>query len=262
MKNVLLILFLVCISFSLSSQILNVDKVDTSAYSPKTKYSGNISCGLEIDKQKEILYDATNTAELMRQKNKNLFIFGASYRFTYNGENDILNAGYLHLRYRYGYKAKFQPEPFIQYQWDNKRGLVHRYLTGINARALLHKNEKVTTNIALGLMYEDERWDYTAVDSSKLPLNREDIIQQQLKINSYLRVDWNISSTNSLSIKCFLQNNFSSFHPRISPLLQWQFQVNKRLSYSLNFSGMYDDKPVVPINNFFFSFSNNLVFAF
>ena len=80
------------------SQILNIDKTDTNAYSPKAGYNFNLSMGLEIDKQKTTLYDATNTAAFSMQKNKELLIVAGSYRFTYNGPEDILNAGYIHLR--------------------------------------------------------------------------------------------------------------------------------------------------------------------
>src|ERR1700741_1608655 len=116
------------LSSSLRSQILNIDKTDTSDYIRKSKISLNFSTGLEIDKQKTTLYDATNTAEVMWQQYKELFILAASYRFTYNGPDDILNAGYIHLRYRHNYKNRIQPEPFLQYQWDSERGIIYRTL--------------------------------------------------------------------------------------------------------------------------------------
>jgi len=128
----------VCVCCFLSAaaycQILNIDKSDTADYVKKAKANFNLSSGLEIDKQKITLYDATNTLESMLQKNRELFICAASYRFTYNGPDDILNAGFIHLRYRHNYKNKIQPEVFTQYQWDNKRGLEHRYLAGSNIR--------------------------------------------------------------------------------------------------------------------------------
>jgi len=84
----------------IGAQIISIDKSDTSDYAKKTQFNFNFSTGLEVDKQQTTLWDATNTAEMMLQKNKDLFLFAASYRFTYNGPDDILNAGYFHLRYR------------------------------------------------------------------------------------------------------------------------------------------------------------------
>src|SRR5439155_16291346 len=100
-------------SYSVKAQILNIDKTDTADYTRQAKIAFNFNTGLEIDKQKTTLYDATNTAEAMWQQYKELFIMAASYRFTYNGPDDILNAGYIHLRYRHNYKNKIQPEPFL-----------------------------------------------------------------------------------------------------------------------------------------------------
>ena len=94
------------------AQILNIDKTDTTDYVHHAKFDFNLNSGIEIDRQKTVLYDATNTAEAMLQQYKELFILAASYRFTYNGPDDILNAGFVHLRYRHNYKNKIQPEPF------------------------------------------------------------------------------------------------------------------------------------------------------
>src|SRR5216684_6761190 len=98
-KTLPCLLFLIVFSLSLSGQILNIDKTDTSDYVRKTKANFKLNSGLEIDQQKQTLYDATNTAEAMLQSYRELFIMAASYRFTYNGPADILNAGYIHLRF-------------------------------------------------------------------------------------------------------------------------------------------------------------------
>lgn len=243
-------------------QIVNIDKSDTSDYSLKTKTSFNLSSGLEVDKQQITLWDATNIGELMVQKNKELFLFAASYRFTYNGPDDILNAGYFHLRYRHHYKDKFQPEPFLQYQWDNKRGLEMRALAGANIRYNVWKGDTWEFNAGIGLMYEIERWNYDAVDSTKLPANISPITNHLIKFNSYLRLDWKASSNSDLAINVFFQNGFNQFHPRIAPHVSWNINAGKHVGFSVSYSGMYDDSPVVPIHHFYYSLSNSIVVKF
>ena len=243
-------------------QILNIDKTDTSDYTRRSKLSVNFSTGLEIDKQKTTLYDATNTAESMWQHYKELFIAAASYRFTYNGPDDILNAGYIHLKYRHNYKNKFQPEPFLQYQWDNNRGMVHRFLAGANGRYNFWKADKFEFNAGVGLMYEDEKWNYTAVDSSKIPPNAQPIINKLLKINSYVRFDWKPNNNNEITFNIFLQTRPDRFKPRIAPSLQWNIKAGKHTSFSVIFAGLYDVAPVVPIEKFYYSLSNSLQFSF
>jgi len=208
-----------------------------------------------------VLYDATNLAELSLQKNKNLYFFSSSYRFTYNGPTDILNAGYFHLRFRHNYKNKFQPESFIQFQWDNKRGLEKRFLIGTNVRYNAWRGDTWDLNAGTGVMFENEVWNYSGVDSSKkIPDNLESITNNLLKFNSYIRLDWKASENSNVAVKVFLQSGLMSFKPRIAPSIQWNINAGKHVGFSINFNGIYDVSPVVPIPKFYFSLSNSIFF--
>ena len=136
----------------------------------------------------------------------------------------FLNAGFIHLRYRHNYKNKYQPETYIQYQWDNKRGLVYRSLAGMNLRYNFFKGDTWDFNAGLGLMYEEEKWNYAAVDSSKLPVNQTPITNKLIKINSYIRLDWKASENSDIAINIFLQTRPNVFKPRIAPHIQWKHQ--------------------------------------
>jgi len=262
MKQNSLLLFLLGLSSLLHAQILNIDKTDTSAYIHRPKTNLNFSSGLEIDKQKTTLYDATNTLETAWQQYKELFLLAASYRFTYNGPDDILNAGYIHFRYRHGYKNKIQPEPFLQYQWDNKRGILHRFLSGTNLRYNFARGFKFNLNAGLGLMYENEQWNYVAVDSSKIPVNANTVVKKLAKINSYIRFDWKASDNSDVTFNIFLQTRPGRFEPRIAPHVQWDIKAGQHIGFSVAFTGLYDTKPVVPIEKFYFSLSNTIVLNF
>jgi len=244
------------------SQILNIDKSDTSDYVNKTKTSFTFSTGLEVDKQQTTLWDATNTAESMLQKNKELFILAGSYRFTYNGPDDILNAGFIHLRYRHNYKNKYQPESFLQYQWDNKRGLAYRAVAGINLRYNFWKGDQWEVNAGLGLMYEEEKWNYDGVDTALHIANTTPITNRLIKINSYIRADWKASANSDIAVNVFLQTRPTVFKPRIAPHIQWNINAGKHVGFSFSFSGIYDESPVVPINKFYYSISNSIQLKF
>ncbi|MHA4811538.1 hypothetical protein ACX0G9_25810 [Flavitalea flava] len=250
------------LSLGLQGQILNIDKIDTSAYDHRTKTTFNLSSGLEIDKQNKTLYDATNTAEMMVQKYKELFIFAASYRFTYNGPDDILNAGYFHLRYRHGYKNKVQPEPFVQYQWDNKRGILSRALAGANVRYNFFKGDHFDLNCGLGLMYEYEKWNYAGVDTVKVPVHAVPIVNRLIKLNSFLRLDWKPNGNNDITFNVFLQTRPDRFQPRIAPHIRWDIKAGKHLGLSIIYTGLYDTRPVVPIDKFYYSLSNSILLSF
>lgn len=241
------------------AQILNIDKTDTTDYVHHAKFDFNLNSGLEIDRQRTVLYDATNTAEAMLQQYKELFILAASYRFTYNGPDDILNAGFVHLRYRHNYKNKLQPEPFLQYQWDNKRGIEHRMLAGANLRYNITKGQGFEFNCGLGLMYEEEKWDYVGVDSAKIPTDVTPVTNYFTKINTYIRFTWDPNSSNDITFNVFLQTRPDRFKPRIAPHAQWNVKAGKHVALSVSFTGLYDTAPVVPIEKFYFSLSNGIL---
>ena len=241
------------------AQIINIDKSDTSDYVTKAKTSFNFSTGLEVDKQQITLWDATNTAEWMLQKKKELLLLAGSYRFTYNGPDDILNAGFIHLRLRHNYKDKFQPETYVQYQWDNKRGLEYRTVAGANMRYNFWKLDKWDFNAGLGLMYEVEKWNYDGVDTSIKPVSTAPILNKFIKINSYIRLDWKASDNSDVAINVFLQTRPNVFKPRIAPHIQWNINAGKHIGFIVSFSGIYDDAPVVPIHKFYYSMSNSIV---
>ena len=254
--------FLFLCPFVIFGQILNIDKSDTADYVSKAKTDFNFSTGLEIDKQQITLWDATNTAEFMLQKKKELLILAGSYRFTYNGPDDILNAGFIHLRYRHNYKNKYQPEFFLQYQWDNKRGLAYRALTGVNLRYNFWKADQWEINAGLGLMYEEEKWNYDGVDTVIKPANPIPIINRLIKLNSYIRLDWKASANSDIAINIFLQTRPTIFKPRIAPHIQWNINAGKHVGFSISFTGVYDEAPVVPINRFYYSISNSILLKF
>lgn len=246
------------------AQILTIDKTDTSAYEKKTVCQGDLSVGLEGDKQKVLLLDASNSLDLLLQHYKELVIVAASYRFTYNGGQDFLNSGYIHFRWRHLYKNTWEPETFIQYQWDDSRGLLSRFITGINSRYnfLTIKNREIS--MASGIMYENELWNYTAVDSAQKPVIQKNKTVHLLKSNNYIRWQQKTSVNSGVSVILYYQTPFDNLFKQYRLASSFRFDVSfaKHFDFGVAFSSMYDSKPVVPILKFYYNFSNNIVYKF
>ena len=255
-------LFSLLLSF-VNAQIINIDKTDTAAYVKKAVWKGNIAAGLEVDKQKTTLYDASNFLDVLLQKYHELFILSGSYRFTYNGPQDFLNQGYIHLRWRHQYRNKIHPETYIQYQWDNKIGMIHRFVTGINLRYNFWHSHLSDMSVATGLMYENELWNYVAVDSAKIPPNPVNQKTSKLKSNSYIKWEGKLSTVSNISIIIFYQAAFNDFfQPRIASNIKFDIDISRHFALALSVKGLYDAKPVVPIFHFYYSYSNDLVVKF
>jgi len=137
-----------------------------------------------------------------------------------------------------------------------------RAIAGANIRYNMWKGDKLEFNAGLGLMYEVERWNYDGVDTNKVIFDKTPITNKYIKLNSYVRMDWKPNSNNDIAINVFFQTRPDSFHPRIAPHIQWNINAGKHVGFSISYSGMYDESPVVPIHNFYFSLSNSILVKF
>jgi Protein of unknown function, DUF481 len=246
---------------SVSAQIINIDKTDTSDYVKKAVWNASVSLGLEVDRQKSTLVDASNFLDASLQKWHELFILSASNRFTYNGPQNFLNTGYVHLRWRHDYKQQLHPESFVQYQWDDAIGMIHRFVAGENLRYNFWHRRAWEMTVATGVMYESELWNYTAVDSAKIPPNPVDQKSRELKSNSYIKWQGKTSDVSSISIILFYQAAFNDFlKPRISGVVNFDAAVSKHFALGIKYNALYDLGPVVPIFKFYYSLSTSLAY--
>ncbi|MEP6727749.1 MAG: hypothetical protein ABJC98_18140, partial [Bacteroidota bacterium] len=235
----LLLFFL--FAFSANAQIINIDKTDTAAYVKKAVWSANISLGLEVDKQKSTLFDASNFGDASLQKFKELFIASASERFTYNGSSSFLDKGYVHLRWRHNYKEQLHPESFLQYQWDDALGMLHRFVAGENLRYNFWHRKLWELTVATGVMYEDELWNYNAVDSLKIPAQPVNQKSREFKSNNYIKLEGNVSAVSKISIIVFYQAAFNDFfRPRISGVINFNTNISRHFALGVQYNGLFD----------------------
>ena len=258
-----LLCILITNAYTAKAQIINIDKIDTTAYVKKAKWNGIISSGIEIDKEKATLFDGTTSADVSLQKYKELFIGSASERFTAQDGTSFLNAGYTHLRWRHDYKAQLHTESFLQYQWDENRGMMHRFVSGLNLRYNFWHRQAWEMTFATGAFYEDELWNYRAVDSAKIPPNPTPQLSQKIVSNTYVKWEGAPGPTSNIFIIIFYQAPYDEFFkPRLSMNVNFTVNVSKHFSFGLTYAGLYDVKPVVPITKFYYSLANNLTYKF
>ncbi len=254
------VIVLAFFSDDLSSQILNIDKTDTTAYTSKSSWDGHLALGLEIDKQKNTLFDASNFIDVSFKKGKELFIVSYSNRFTFFAGNDLLNSGYGHLRWRHLYKNRLHPEAYIQEQWSAAIGMEHRFLYGANLRFTLLHNDKIEMTVATGVFNESEEWNYSATD---ITTPMDNVRSHKIKSNNYIKLESKPSKSTQLSTSIFYQAAFSDFFsPRIAMQASFDVPISRRLALAQRISGLYDVTPLVPIFNFYYSFSNSFVYRF
>lgn len=253
-----LLFFNLQISFA---QILNVDKITSIPDSATKKLHILLNFGLEVDGQETAVIDAKSTLDISYFIQKNVFIFVTKFDETMTGEKKVLNAGYSHLRLRLAEPKQIRPEFYTQYQWDGVRGLKGRFLTGANVRFPLFKNKTSIIDLAIGIMNEQEEWNYSGVPVEKTPLNPQHIKTNFVKTNTYLKITKNISKNVVFVFMNFLQTrpnkNYKNF--RYSSSLQCTLKLSRKIDFAFEFNSIYDRQPIVPIKNFYYDLTNGLV---
>lgn len=244
-------------------QILNAEAFQ-SQNEPTEKWSGQTSFGLNIDKQRTLIYSAFIDADLSYRVGDYSILTASRMRVTGTGEDLLLNGGFLHFRLRDNTGKLLLMEHYTQYQWDGVRGLKNRYLLGSNLRQRLQHDSKGSLYAGFGAFFEHELWGYAAVPSDRRSDDLVDINMNLLKFNAYFRFLRKITPTLRVASTFFYQARpeyfFNDF--RLAGNFSLVFPVTKKLEFNLSYDGIYDTAPIVPIEKFYFTLSNRFVLRF
>lgn len=244
----------------LSAQVLNIDREFVND-SMKKKDDLAVSLFLSSDKQKKRLVNISGSFEYDRYlKNRYVLVGLLRNAAVLNGSEFIQNEGIAHVRYRDNDHRKWSPEFFLQYQWNGAWGMEYRNVAGANLRIKLLEKEKNDFYMAVGGFYEAERWNWNGVDASLVPPQPPDISREMWRMNTYFKASAKLSQTLDFSTASFLQFplNEGFFEPR------WYLEANlfvnaaKKLEFVLHWDHILDTYRVVPIDDFYYTFSMGL----
>lgn len=258
----LLIILLHLISATAHAQILNIEKAKLDADTAKFVI-GNITTSFSLNNRSAASDAPVN---LLGFKFKSSFaLFPGRHRisiindFDYLKINDapFLNTGYQHIRMNFWRDRKVQPEAYVQFQYDNFRGLFPRILSGVAMRHRLVEEKNVSFIFGVGLMHEYERWAEPYLDDTHVNMSL-------LKSANYVIFRWQISKVADLNTINFYQvgydARFGVWRHRISNETNINSQITERLSLTATFGFGFEDKPIVPITQLIYNFSTGITF--
>jgi hypothetical protein len=161
-KTIFVLLFFTTSAFS---QILNVDRVNKDEDTIFRKWRSLVGVSLSSDKIKKSLLDVSSNIEINRFF-LNDYVLVASFinDVTLNGNEVLQNEGYAQLRYRDNDKHEWSNETFLQYQWNGALGMEYRKVLGSNIRKKIIEKQQVDLYAGLGIFYEAEQWNWSAVE--------------------------------------------------------------------------------------------------
>jgi hypothetical protein len=261
-----LLISLMMLGYTASAQILQVNKNNLNADSSRF-WLGAFTFNFDLNNRsvtaenENAFIGLSATADVVYVADEHAYILinKINYFTSANQEGAFVSTGYAHFRINWLRKKRLSYENFIQTQYDNGRNMPLRFLTGGGIRYRLIDGEKNKLIVGTGAMFERERW--------KEPENETNIIEINLwKSTSYINGFVFLTDDIKLDIITYYQvgydNDADIFRNRINGHILISFAINKRLAFNAEFTGQFEDHPIVPINKFIFAIKNGIRWTF
>ncbi len=261
LKTPVFILFFSLISFCGSAQILNIEKLRLEKDTAQS-FKFKATAGLNMYNRSAAADDPVNLFGYNLDLNsiyypkKHAFLFLGKFDYLKINDNDFLNFGFLHGRVNFLRAKSINYETFVQYSYDNFRGLDPRWITGGAIRFRLIENDQISLVLSTGAMYEYEKW--------QVPNSDLFIEANFIKSTNYLSFRATINEFIDLNTVNYYQtgydNEINQFRNRVSSTTVLNSKLTSRLSWTNTFDISYEDKPIVDITKLIFSFRTGISF--
>ena len=234
--------------WSIYAQVLPIEQYRFKPDSLTEKLLGSVDLSFESKKQvNNVLNAGINTNMVYIDSAVNV-LFITNWNFQKVSQADILNHGFIHLRFVAWPLSTFNIESFSQAQYDIGLGLNERYLTGLGVRKQLIDTRKTKLSTNMGFMYEHEFWTERLEES------------EETTTNNFIKSTINFTYTQKLDDRIYLfvtayhqARPEKWFKPRIVIDSQLEFKVTNKLSAKLFYASTYDAIPVVEIAGFYYT---------
>lgn len=240
---------LLLISFTIESQILNVESLrkvtDTSGW------SGSASANFALRRNANDFFTIYSNLHVQYKMNKNLFLFKNQIFFQKIEDENFTNSGISHIRYNYSFYKRIAWEVFVQGQYNKVSKIDFRGLIGTGPRFKLTTSDNYKFYLGTLIMFEQEE------------LSDESDIQRNIRGSSYL--SFRLYPTESISVisTTYYQprlNEISDF--RVSNQSSLAIDVFKDLAFTINYNFTYDKTPAEGIPNSQYAFTTGLAYSF
>ncbi len=263
MKKIVLILFFTGLFSSLNGQILNIERLriekDTAKnFMFKTTFGLNVFNRSAAADAPVNLFGYNFDLNTLYFPKKHAFILVSKFDYLRINDSDFLNFGYVHGRANFLREEKVNYETFVQYSFDNFRGLDPRWLAGGSVRIYLVKNDRISFIVGMGGFYEREKWMH--------PFTEESVEVKFVKSSNYFSLRATINEFVDINTINYYQvgydNSINDFRHRLSTSFIINTKLTDRFSFTNSIDIGYEDKPIVPITRLIFGFKTGLSLDF
>ena len=189
-----------------------------------------------------------------------MLIVLAQTELAFNGKNSLEKNGNLQIRFRDNDTRIAYPEAYVQYQWNGILGMEQRKVAGLNLRINCLEKRESDLYLSIGAFYENELWNPLTSSMNFNIDNRAIINREMLRLNTVAKFAFKIAKGIDFSGVSYIQfplnKNFNN--PRWYFDSNINFEVNKHLSFLIQYDHNLDNFRPLPIDNYYYSLSLGL----
>ncbi len=235
--------FFLFFPLTLFSQVVNVEN---KRQSDANGLSGTIEFSFDYNDSEQIDWEFANTSHLQWNNASWSVLLLNEINLDRAGEVDFENDGFQHLRISYHFNKNFSHETFIQNQFDPVRKIDNRKLFGSGIRINLSDGNY----FGVSSFYEIENL-------------TNNIINKDIRLGSYLQLDYKISENIYLLSTTYYQPNTRQFTDfKTSNQTQLNFEFKKGFGFINTIEMIYDSCPAIGVKTFSYSFQNGVQYNF
>ena len=242
---------------NINGQILNLEKYRSLGEDTLKNYAINFNGALTANNRSAAADNPVNlfgynfSLSSIYMPKRHGYIFIAHRNFLRINDNPFINFGYLHARINFLRRERLSYEVFAQMSDDNFRGLAPRAISGGSMRYRFLDKENSEITISQGAFYEFERWRDPYQSGEIVAVN---FIKSTTNIVFRHKFSKQLNVNGLLYYQVGYDPNIEAFRNRYSGNIHLNSKLTQRLSLINFFDFSYEDRPIVPITKFIFSY--------
>ena len=253
LKQLFITTFILFTIQSLQAQIINIeDKRVALGDSIKLKGFGDLGLNMYRNDKKSLTAKANVQLEYVNRKHFVLLLSGTNLIRT-EGVANVLNDGFMHLRYNYDLPNRWVYEAFAQGQYNERTSVLFRGLMGTGIRLKLKHGKKQRYYLGLSYFVESNQFK----DSTTRQLDN--------RLSGYISYNIAFGEKSRFVHTTYLQPRFKDFQNiRVSSEASLLFNISKHLTFRTTFNTAYDSDPRLPesVPDWIYTLTNGIRFEF
>ena len=252
MRKLILLGLLLHSSLSVLCQLVNIE--DRRYHADSVGWMGQIDLGGSYTKYKSEVTRLNAIARIERFGQQSDWLILGSYTRVRSGDNDLLNDGFIHLRFNQLIREGLHWEVFVQTQYNELLSLRLRQLVGTGPRLRLTRLPKFSAFAGILYMYEYDEF-----------VNTDNQFRDH-RVSVYLSFSYRPSTNLTFASTTYYQPLINDWATsRFSTSNNLGVNITKQLSFNTRFTLTYDSllaREVGNVPNATFSWTNGLRLAF